>query len=75
MNVEVVPPDVNLSEADFTVRDGKIVFALAAIKGCGGAAGEAIAKARERRRTVPQPVRFLRTVRSLASSTARRSKA
>jgi DNA polymerase-3 subunit alpha len=47
MNVEVVPPDVNASEADFTVRDGKILFALAAIKGCGGAAGEAISKARK----------------------------
>src|SRR5690606_20078801 len=46
MNLEVVPADVNLSEADFSVRDGKIVFALAAIKGCGGAAGEAISLAR-----------------------------
>src|SRR5262249_49940913 len=34
------------SYADFTVNDGKIVFALAAIKGCGGSAGEAIAAAR-----------------------------
>src|SRR5262249_43584939 len=43
MSVEVMQPDVNLSEADFTVHDGKIVFALAAIKGCGGTAGQAIA--------------------------------
>jgi DNA polymerase-3 subunit alpha len=47
MDLTVVPPDVNLSEADFTVHDGKIVFALAAIKGCGGSAGEAIAAARK----------------------------
>ncbi len=46
MDVAVVSPDVNLSNADFSVADGKIVFALAAIKGCGGSAGEAIAKAR-----------------------------
>ncbi len=47
MDVPVVPPDVNLSEADFSVRDGNIVFALAAIKGCGGSAGDAIAAARK----------------------------
>jgi DNA polymerase III subunit alpha len=46
MGVEVVPPDVNQSQADFSVRDGKITFALSAIKGCGGAAGAAIAAAR-----------------------------
>jgi DNA polymerase-3 subunit alpha len=47
MGLEVTPPDVNKSSADFAVADGKIVFALAAIKGCGGAAGEAIAQARK----------------------------
>jgi len=47
MDLPVVPPDVNASEADFTVRDGKIVFALAAIKGCGGSAGQAISAARK----------------------------
>jgi len=47
MGVEVLPPDVNLSQADFTVHDGKIVFALAAIKGCGGSAGQAIADNRK----------------------------
>ena len=46
MSLTVMPPDVNASYADFTVCDGKIVFALAAIKGCGGSAGEAIAAAR-----------------------------
>jgi DNA polymerase-3 subunit alpha len=47
MGVEVMPPDVNLSQADFSVHDGKIVFALAAIKGCGGSAGQAIAENRK----------------------------
>ena len=36
MGIEVVPPDVNSSAADFSVVDGKIHFALSAIKACGG---------------------------------------
>ncbi|MGD9126672.1 MAG: DNA polymerase III subunit alpha, partial [Planctomycetia bacterium] len=42
MHIKVVPPTVNGSAADFTVQDGKIHFALTAIKGCGEAASEAI---------------------------------
>ncbi|PQO31712.1 DNA polymerase III subunit alpha [Blastopirellula marina] len=48
MNIEVAPPDVNHSDEEFTVKDGKIVFALSAIKGCGGGAAEAIVAAREK---------------------------
>ena len=44
MNIEVVAPTVNGSAAGFTVSDGKIHFALTAIKGCGDAAAEAIYK-------------------------------
>ncbi|MBN2216359.1 MAG: DNA polymerase III subunit alpha, partial [Pirellulales bacterium] len=51
MRIEVVPPDVNRSGVDFGVRDGKILFGLSAIKGCGGSAAEAIE--RERRRAGP----------------------
>jgi DNA polymerase-3 subunit alpha len=47
MNIQVVPPDVNASGAEFTVADGRICFALSAIKGCGTAAAEAIATQRE----------------------------
>jgi DNA polymerase-3 subunit alpha len=47
MNIEVVPPDVNASGAEFTVPEGKICFALSAIKGCGTTAAEAIARERE----------------------------
>ena len=46
MNIEVLPPDVNRSEADFTVIDGKIAFGLCAIKGCGKAAMDALVAAR-----------------------------
>ena len=48
MGIEVVRPDVNSSEVDFSVRDGKIYFALSAIKSCGGSAGEAVASARKK---------------------------
>jgi len=48
MGVEVLPPDVNASQAEFGVQHGKIRFALAAIKGVGQAA-EAIAADRARR--------------------------
>ena len=42
MGIEVLPPDVNLSDKEFTVRDGKIVFGLAGIKNVGAGAVEAI---------------------------------
>lgn len=47
MDIEVVPPDVNASGAEFTVAEGKICFGLSAVKGCGTAAAEAIARQRE----------------------------
>ena len=46
MNIDVVPPNVNHSGAEFTVADDKIFFALSAIKGCGTAAAAAIAEQR-----------------------------
>ncbi len=46
MGIEVVPPSVNASQVDFSVADGKIHFALSAIKGCGGSTAEAIVSAR-----------------------------
>jgi DNA polymerase-3 subunit alpha len=46
MDLAVLPPDVNRSDVEFAVGDGKIFYALSAIKGCGGAAAAAIVKAR-----------------------------
>jgi DNA polymerase-3 subunit alpha len=46
MNIDVVPPDVNSSEADFAVSEGKILFGLSAIKSCGGGSADAIVAAR-----------------------------
>ncbi len=48
MEIEVVHPDVNTSDADFSVADGKIHFALSAIKGCGGSTSISIAQERKK---------------------------
>ena len=40
--IQIVAPDINESESLFTVRDGKIIYALAAIKGVGTSATDAI---------------------------------
>jgi len=50
MGIEVLPPDINSGEAEFAVVDqGKIAFSLAAIKGVGIKAVEAIVKERNER--------------------------
>jgi DNA polymerase-3 subunit alpha len=46
LGVEVLPPDINRSDSEFTVADGKILFGLTAIKGVGRGAAEAIVRAR-----------------------------
>lgn len=46
--IAVLPPDINESSANFTVRDGKILFGLEAVKGTGQKAVEAIQRAREK---------------------------
>ncbi|XZE55122.1 DNA polymerase III subunit alpha [Planctomycetaceae bacterium SH139] len=48
MGIEIVNPDVNHSDKFFTVKDGKIFFALSAIKGCGGSTAIAISEARQK---------------------------
>jgi DNA polymerase-3 subunit alpha len=48
MGIEVSPPHVNASAGDFSVADGRILFGLAAIKGCGQQAAEAICTEREK---------------------------
>ncbi len=47
MGIQILPPDVNLSDHDFVVVDGNIRFGLDAVKGVGYQAVEAIKKARE----------------------------
>jgi DNA polymerase-3 subunit alpha len=47
MGIEILPPDVNLSDHEFTVVDRNIRFGLDAVKGVGYQAVEAIRHARE----------------------------
>ncbi len=47
MGIEILPPDVNLSDHEFTVVGGNIRFGLDAVKGVGYQAVEAIKRARE----------------------------
>ncbi len=46
MGVQVLVPDVNESEVDFTVRDGKIRFGLSAVRNVGEGVVERIIEAR-----------------------------
>lgn len=45
--VSVLPPDINVSDKNFTVENGEIRYALRAIKGVGGAAIDSILEARK----------------------------
>jgi len=47
MGVTVAPPDVNQCDRDFTVDGEKVRFGLAAVKGVGGKAVDAILEARK----------------------------
>jgi DNA polymerase-3 subunit alpha len=46
LQIAVVPPSVNRSGREFDVADGQIVYALAALRGVGGLAVDAITAAR-----------------------------
>ena len=47
-NIPIIAPDINESESAFTVKNGKIIYALAAIKGVGTAVTDQIVAERER---------------------------
>ncbi|WP_235981511.1 DNA polymerase III subunit alpha [Methylobrevis albus] len=46
LDIEVMPPSVNRSAAEFEVDEGKILYALAAVKGVGRAAVEHLVEVR-----------------------------
>ena len=48
MNFEVLPPNINKSEAEFSVESGNIRYALGAIKGVSAAAMEGIVAERQK---------------------------
>ena len=47
MNIKILPPDINVSYAKFTVKNGAIVFGLAAIKNVGGHVVDVITNERD----------------------------
>jgi DNA polymerase-3 subunit alpha len=47
LGAEVLPPNVNLGDVEFTVANGKIVFGLTAIKGLGRGAAQHIVQVRQ----------------------------
>lgn len=48
MGIKLVPPDVNVSQKDFSVSDNRLVFGLGAIKNVGSAAIDSILDTRDR---------------------------
>ena len=57
------PPDVNLSRFRFSVRDGRILYGLGAIRGIGEGAVTAICESREQHGPVRRSRRLLPTHR------------
>ncbi len=47
LGCEVLPPNIQEGEAEFTVKNGKIIFGLLAIKGLGRGAAEEIVRVRK----------------------------
>jgi len=62
MGIEILPPDVNESQADFSVVDGKIRFGLAAVKNVGVKAVEFIIEERDQNGPYPDLPTFCRRV-------------
>jgi len=48
MNIEILPPNINLSEGNFSVENGNIRYGLSAIKGIGRPVQEAIVEERKK---------------------------
>ena len=59
MGIDVLPPDINKSQAEFTVVDRKVVFALAAVKNVGRGAIDLIIERAPGKRCIQRSVRFL----------------
>jgi DNA polymerase-3 subunit alpha len=48
LGVNVLPPNINAGQVDFTVANGQILFGLIAVKGLGRAAADDIVRARDK---------------------------
>ena len=62
MDIPILPPDINESQADFAVVGESIRFGLAAVKNVGVKAVEAIVHERERKETFKSLAEFCRRV-------------
>ena len=62
MGIEILPPDVNLSEMYFSVTDGRVVYGLIGIKNVGSSAVEEILRARSEEGDFSSFVDFLEKV-------------
>jgi DNA polymerase-3 subunit alpha len=68
MEIDILPPDVNVSERDFTVDGDAIRFGLAALKGVGSAAANAIIDTRKAEGKFQTLLDFCERVGSAANS-------
>jgi DNA polymerase-3 subunit alpha len=64
MGIDILPPDVNESQADFSVVEGKIRFGLAAVKNVGLKAVETLIEERSNRGPFRDLVDFCRRMES-----------
>ena len=74
MGIEVLPPDVNSSQTDFAVVEGKIRFGLNAVKNVGESAAHAIIRARAEGGAVRVDLGLHRARRPAGGQQARRSR-
>ncbi|MBC8460389.1 MAG: DNA polymerase III subunit alpha [Deltaproteobacteria bacterium] len=65
MGIEILPPDINESQADFSVVGGKIRFGLAAVKNVGLKAVESIIEEREEHGPFQNLIEFCNRVEGL----------
>ena len=62
MGIEILPPDINISEKYFTVADGKIVYGISGISGVGDAVTDHIQKIRAEKGLFADFIDFLEKV-------------
>ena len=62
MGIEILPPDINESQADFSVVEGKIRFGLAAVKNVGIKAVESVIEERSKHGSFDDLVGFCKRI-------------
>ena len=62
LNIELLPPDVNHAEIDFSVEHGAVRYALSAVKGVGASAMASVVEEREKNGKFKSLSDFIRRV-------------